>query len=199
MPRRGFPGGGEQLWAGSTQGRTSEALATPSSWILLLRIFTLQCVHRCVGFGEGPERREAKVAVQNVLSRSHQDPEERSLLFRAHPDGCVCGLLALALAPACAHTAGLSPRTCVVACRALQTNWLFPRSCSRFFLVSVVLGESPGNGDEGQVIWFCPLMSISSFPSGPNLAAKRDLPCLQKTLTTSVLCSPEKGKFNELL
>lgn len=58
----------------------------------------------------------------------------------------------------------------------------------RFFLVSVVLGESFGDGDGCQVIWFCLLMSIYSFPSEPSLTTKRNLPSLQKTFLASVLC-----------
>lgn len=56
-----------------------------------------------------------------------------------------------------------------------------------FFLVSCSW-DSPRDSDGCQVIWFCPLMSICSFPSGPNLAAKRDLSSFQSTLKASILC-----------
>lgn len=47
-----------------------------SGWILRLCVFIFKCVYRCVGFLKGCEGREANIAVWNVLSHSHRDPEE---------------------------------------------------------------------------------------------------------------------------
>lgn len=62
------------------------------------------------------------MAVQNVLSHSHQEPEETSFLFKLAQMGLACGLLALAPAAGfCKHCAGLSRRRCVD-CHALLPN-----------------------------------------------------------------------------
>lgn len=136
--------------AGSA-GRASEARATPPGFCFYAYLFYSVCTDVWVsgrGLGGGKRRWLCR-----PFASQPSGPSGKEFAFSAHPDGCA-PLLALALARP-VRTPRLSPGTCV-ACRALQTNWLFPRSCGRFFLVSLVLGESPGNGHGGQVIWFCP-------------------------------------------
>lgn len=54
-----------------------------------MHIYFKLCIQMC-GFLEGIWEEGRNVAVRNVLSHSHRDPEENSLLFPACPDGlCV--------------------------------------------------------------------------------------------------------------
>lgn len=113
---------------------------------------------------------------------------KRVYFFKLAQTGCACGLLALAQAARlCKHRVA-SPPGCVLTVMPYCLIGSLRGATGCFFLVSVVLGESFGDGDGCQVIWFCLLMSICSFPSGPSLTTKRNLPSLQKTFLASVLC-----------
>ena len=143
----------------------AEALDTPpSSWVLLVCMFTFKYVRRCVDCWDGPDRREAKVAGQKVLSHSHRTQRKRVDFFKLAQTGCACGLLALAQATRlCKHRLA-SPPGCVLTVMSYRLIGSLGGAISRFFLVSVVLGESLGDGDGCEAIWFCPLMSICLFP-----------------------------------
>lgn len=101
-PRGGVP----------TQRGTSEALPISNpqpgscrSAYLFSSVYTDVWV-----FWKGSESRGENVAVQNVLSRSHQDPEEARLLFQACPDGlCVWVVGSGTSAGLCKHRVASPP------------------------------------------------------------------------------------------
>lgn len=83
-----------------------------------MHVYFQVCTQMC-GLLGGAGRREAKVAVQNVLSRSHRDPEETSLLFRASQTAVRWIVSSGTGRGLCRHGA-LSPRTAtVMPCRLI--------------------------------------------------------------------------------
>lgn len=92
-------------------------------------------------FCKGSESREANVAVQSILSLSHRDPEEVSLLFQACPDGpCMWVVGSGTAARLCKHReASPSGRMLTVMPYCLIGSHR-RGAAGRFFLVSVLWG-----------------------------------------------------------
>lgn len=115
QPEVGCPGWGRRAASGRVRAERSPrglSCPPPSVWILHLCLFIFKCVYRCVGFLKGCEGREANVAVRNVLSHSHRDPEENGWLFPACQDGPSVWHVSSGRAPGlCKHRCGPRPGT----------------------------------------------------------------------------------------
>lgn len=96
VPRRGFPGGGEQPRQGPP-GRTSEARATPPGFCFYAYLFYSVCTDVWVSgrdLGGGKRRWLCR-----MFESQPSGPSGKAFAFSSSPRGLCAGLLALALAP----------------------------------------------------------------------------------------------------
>lgn len=87
----GSPGGAEQLWSRvhPEKNLRGPPHPRPSAWILLLCIFILKCVYRCVGFLEGIREEGSECGCGECFELQPPRPRGNEFTFSGLPSWAV--------------------------------------------------------------------------------------------------------------